>query len=260
MSNPVHPEQTEQETSVHAPEKGDPTAYSSELEPASEGEHAQNSPLSPEPVDQDAPIPTEQNADSDSEAPIDEAVTQSVEPSPSTHEESLRILHKLEATLGAFHERAANLEKINLEMHERMKDLQQDAVFSFLRPVFDRLATLYSNAVEYASDQESKNASDDLLDISEQVLDIFQLFDIQSLETEKGQTFDAHVHNAFQRKVTEEPDLDGKIARVRRQGFKRSGAERVFIPAQVAVFRYQEPTAKTSYTEVDGGAHQQGRT
>ena len=41
-------------------------------------------------------------------------------------------------------------------------------------------------------------------------------------------------------------DLDWTVARVLRQGLKRSGAERAFLPAQVTVYRYDAMLETTS--------------
>lgn len=161
-------------------------------------------------------------------------------------EDTLPLLERIEATLSAFHDRAASLEHMNLEMHQRMQLLQEDAVFSYLRPLFNKLAITYSKAVEYALDQEDEQTKEDLNSIAEQLLDVFQLFDIQSVKAAPGVQFDAHFHNAIQKKTTDDPKADGIISRVHRQGFIRSGAGRVFIPAQVAIFRYESPSLKPS--------------
>lgn len=153
-------------------------------------------------------------------------------------------LASIEASLTAFHERARALERTNENLYALTQKLQEDSVFDMLRPLFERLSALHANALDCASFTKDPSAHDDFHDLAEQVLSIFQLFDIESVEAEVGGTFESRLHNAFQKKTTDDESKDGTIARVRRQGFIRSGRERVYLPAQVAVYRYSAPAAE----------------
>ena len=123
-------------------------------------------------------------------------------------------------------------------MNQTVADLKQESDRSLLKPVFTKLATVEADIrlfLEEAADSD-RQAFYALLDSIE---DIFSMYDLRSVGAEVGSSFDANLHTAIQRKTTDDEALDRTIARVTRQGLAFPDDTRAYLPAQVAVWRYQ---------------------
>lgn len=154
-------------------------------------------------------------------------------------------LNGIEHVLTAFNDRAKSLEAMNLKMHEQVSQLRENSIIGYLQPLFESLAALHMEILEIGSYREGRDA-EEMNDLAFQVEDIFGHFGIESVQAETGVSFDRALHAAIQKKNTDDEALDGTIERVRRQGFKRLGNERVLIPAQVVVHRYKPSPETTS--------------
>src|SRR5699024_7812459 len=85
------------------------------------------------------------------------------------------------------------------------------------------------------------DSGDDFRYYADAIEDMFSLYDIDSVGATAGGAFDAKMHQAARVIPTDDPALDGTVQRVARQGFIFAGAERVFLPARVSVYRHTPP-------------------
>lgn len=151
-------------------------------------------------------------------------------------------LTRIESGVYQFNDRAKELEGNNLKMHDLVSGLRSDSVVHALKPALERLAGLNIQALNCAEDAAGDGtARTDFLGFADEIDEIFSLYDFNSVEAQVGSPFDRSFHAAVQRKKTSDPEFDGKIARVIRQGYAATGAERAFLHAQVAVYRYKKP-------------------
>jgi molecular chaperone GrpE (heat shock protein) len=141
-----------------------------------------------------------------------------------------------------FHHRAEQYESVIRRMQSRIEELQGDQVRELLKPVILKLAALHTEA------RKSEQAATDRGDAATQkdfdffVTDIEEtlgLLDIESIGAAGLDVFDPAKHAARRRVDTTDVSLDRRLERVLRQGFTYVGAERVFMPAMVTVYRHQ---------------------
>ncbi|QQU88560.1 nucleotide exchange factor GrpE [Corynebacterium glucuronolyticum] len=154
------------------------------------------------------------------------------------YDKIIERLNVVDKGIKQFHERATKLEEINFRMNESVVSLRRQSDRSLLKPAFTQLASLAAEARQFGltAAETDQNAFNSFADSIE---DIFSLYDLFSVGAAVGDKFDASKHTAIQRKDTDDEELDATIARVTRQGYSYSGDSRTFIPAQVAVWRYQ---------------------
>lgn len=161
--------------------------------------------------------------------------------------ETQASLIRIEGAVQEFQARTAAAEDVNRKLHSRVETLQKDQVRSLLKPVFERLANLHTQAVDAARrihhDSDSSAEFEYFAGSIEELLD---LYDLESVEAEVGQPLDTKKHHATRPQVTDQPDLEATIQRVQRQGFAFRGADRVFLPARVGVYRYVESDEERS--------------
>lgn len=153
-------------------------------------------------------------------------------------------LRPMAAALERFHTRAEQYESIIRRMQTRIEELQSDQVRELLKPIILKLADLHteaSAAEERASASEDDSARKDFDFFVTEIEDTLGLLDIESIGTRVLDEFDPARHAARRRIDSDDPTLDKRIAKVVRQGFTYVGAERVFVPATVFVYRYQPP-------------------
>lgn len=148
----------------------------------------------------------------------------------------------LEEQVRGFHVRAESYEQTIRQMQSRIEQLQGDQVQALLRPVIRRFAGLHSQAAEAAErarerGEKSEKDFDFFMDTIEEALG---LIDVESVEAEPFAEFDPGKHHAARAVTTDAPEMDRRIHRVLRQGFTYVDADRVFLPAQVSVYRHQE--------------------
>ncbi|KDQ04753.1 hypothetical protein EN35_27850 [Rhodococcus qingshengii] len=150
------------------------------------------------------------------------------------------------AQLEMFHARSEQYESIIRRMQSKIEDLQSDQVRTLLKPVINRLAVLYTEAVsaaQRAADRGDLKSQKDFGYFADEVEEGLGMLDIESLDTQVDDEFDAARHAARGTAVTGDQSLDRKVASVVRQGFTYVGAERVFLPALVKVYRFDPNSA-----------------
>lgn len=146
--------------------------------------------------------------------------------------------------LERFHGRAEQYESIIRRMQSRIEELQADQVRELLKPVVLKLASLHTEAAEAearASTREDDSARKDFDYFVSEIEEVLSLLDIESIKVATGDEFDASKHAARRRVDTNDPSLDRRVGKILRQGFTFVGAERVFVPAMVNVYRYVAP-------------------
>lgn len=151
-------------------------------------------------------------------------------------------LDGLEERVRGFHDRAENYEQIIRQMQNRIEQLQGDQVQALLKPVIRRFAGLHSQAAEAAErargrGEKSEKDFDFFMDSIEEALG---LIDVESVEAEPSAGFDSAKHHAARVVTTDDPEKDRRVHRVLRQGFTYVDADRVFLPAQVSVYKHEE--------------------
>ncbi len=154
-----------------------------------------------------------------------------------------KAIELLTTEVARFHERALGYEANARQLHSRVEELQQDQVRVLLKPIFERLATLHAQANDIAAQRlnDSPDVAGDFLFFANSIEEALALYDLDSIQAEAGMPFDAKQQQAVRVVKTDQQDLDGTLQRVVRQGFIFASAERVLLPARVAVFRYEEP-------------------
>ena len=145
--------------------------------------------------------------------------------------------------VGAFHARAESYEQIIRQMQARIEKLQGDQVQALLKPVIQRFAGLHSQAIDGAERARVRGeaAEKDFSFFAVAIEESLGLVDIESVGASPSELFDAGKHHAARVVPTQELDLDKRIERVLQQGFTYVGAQRVFLPARVSVYRFEEP-------------------
>jgi molecular chaperone GrpE (heat shock protein) len=109
--------------------------------------------------------------------------------------------------------------------------------------VIQRFALLHAQAAEASEKarERGESAERDFSFFAVAIEEALGLVDIESVRAAPDLEFDASKHHASRIVPTESPNLDQRVQRVLRQGFTYIGAPRVFLPAQVSVYRYEPP-------------------
>lgn len=155
-------------------------------------------------------------------------------------------LQGLAVQIQGFHARAENYEQIVRQMQNRIEQLQGDQVQALLKPVIQRFAGLHAQAAE-ASAKAKERGELSAKELGFFVVAIEQALDLMGIETvgaAPAVPFDPSRHHATKVVPTDDPELDKSIEAVLRQGFTYAGAPRVFLPAQVSVYRYESDEAR----------------
>lgn len=150
-------------------------------------------------------------------------------------------LQGLETQIQGFHARAENYEQIVRQMQNRIEQLQGDQVQALLKPVIQRFAGLHAQAVEASEKARDRGelAEKDFGFFTVAIEEALGLVDIESVGAAPDVEFDSRKHHASRIVPTSDPNLDQRVQRVLRQGFTYVGAPRVFLPAQVSVYRFE---------------------
>jgi molecular chaperone GrpE (heat shock protein) len=175
----------------------------------------------------------------------DEATSSDAPPDGSSLSEVTAALKSLEAQVQGFHARAENYEQIIRQMQSRIEQLQGDQVQALLKPVIQRFAGLHAQATE-ASERardRGESAEKDFSFFAVAIEEALGLVDIESVNAAPSVEFDSRKHHASRIVSTDDPELGKRVQRVLRQGFTYADAPRVFLPAQVSVYRYEPPQA-----------------
>lgn len=178
----------------------------------------------------------------DQPSPDDSGRSEAADAGPSVHE-VVAALAGVEAQIQGFHARAENYEQIVRQMQSRIEQLQGDQVQALLKPVIQRFASLHAQATESSDKARERGeaAEKDFSFFAVAIQEALGLVDIESVEAAPSVEFDPKKHHASRIVRTDDPALDRRVQRVLRQGFTYVGAPRVFLPAQVSVFRYEPP-------------------
>lgn len=147
-----------------------------------------------------------------------------------------------EQELSRFHERSLRQEEIIRLMQARITELQGDQVQALLRPMLRRIAGLHAQAAE-ARDGAAARGEKAVNDFSYYMVAIEEalgMVDLDSVEARAGDAFAPETQHAASALPTGDPSLHRTIQRVLSQGFKYPDSDRAAIPAQVAIYRYDE--------------------
>lgn len=155
--------------------------------------------------------------------------------------EVVTALAGLEEQVRRFHARGESQDRIIRQMQSRIEQLQGDQVRALLTPLLRRLAGVHAQAAEAAERarerrEKSEKDFDFFIDAIEESLG---LIDVESVRAEPFADFDPAKHHASRIVTTDDVAMDMRIQRVMRQGFTYVDADRVFLPAQVSVYRYR---------------------
>ncbi|MCQ2001128.1 nucleotide exchange factor GrpE [Arthrobacter zhaoxinii] len=163
-------------------------------------------------------------------------------------DDSTALLGRINAALESFHSRAEHYEETNRLLHTRIESLQSDQVRVLLKPVFERLATMQAQAVDAAADARGRDSSSagDFEFFAISIDELLALYDVEPVGAAPGITFDSKLHHGARIVPTADLELDGRIQRVQRQGYRYAGADRVMLPARVSVYRYTAPAPETA--------------
>lgn len=166
-------------------------------------------------------------------------------PSEPPPDEVTKALRNVEVQLQVFHDRAANYEKIVRQMQTRIEHLQGDQIQALLKPVIQRFAGLHAQAIEACGHARDRGeaAEKDFSFFAVAIEEALGLVDIESVQAAPSTEFDPRKHHVARVVTTDVQELDGRIQRVLRQGFTYVDAPRVFMPAQVSVYRYEPAQA-----------------
>lgn len=159
------------------------------------------------------------------------------------------LLSGVRADVQAFSERAEFYENLVRQLQSRIELLRADQIQQFFGPVLTRMALLLTQAADSAALARAQGGykADVEFDYFHDVLiESLDLLGVESVGVRVGDAFDRVLHAARKTTRTGVRDLDWTVARVLRQGLKRSGAERAFLPAQVTVYRYDAMLETTS--------------
>lgn len=211
------------------------------------GQSAELNSLEPEVVD--TPVQAGEAAHTEKDRPLSygdfRLLTDALlETSRASGEATACAITELGEQVARFHERSQGHESNARLMHARIEELQQDQVRALLKPAFERLASLHAQASDIAAqkrDQEDKTAAEDFAYFADSIEDLMSLYDLHSVRAAAGDSFDARRHQASRAVKSADEVLDGSVQRVIRQGFGFAGSDRVFLPARVAVYRYELP-------------------
>ncbi|CUR58054.1 Molecular chaperone GrpE (Heat shock protein) [metagenome] len=162
-------------------------------------------------------------------------------------------LHSVEVQVQAFHVRAENYEQVIRQMQSRIEQLQGDQVQALLKPVIQRFAGLHAQATEASEKARDRGEAGekDFSFFAVAIEEALGLVDIESVAAAPSVEFDSRRHHASRIVPTADPELDNRVQRVLRQGFTYADAPRVFLPAQVSVYRYEPPQADDETSESD---------
>lgn len=145
----------------------------------------------------------------------------------------------------SFADRAAFYETLVRQLQSRVEALQVDQIQELLGPVLQRLAVMLTHVSESLARAQQQDpgydASVEFEYFESTIIEMLALVNVDSVGAAPGVPFDRTLHAARLSVTTDDPALDGTIAKVMRQGLVRTGAERAFLPAQVCVNRYVPP-------------------
>lgn len=189
------------------------------------------------------------NSASDTTAAEDSSTdAQAAESGPEiSHADLLAEIGELRRSISTFAERAAFYEDLVRQLQQRVESLHTDQIQQLLGPVLQRLAGLITqcaDAVVDARHHDGDYSAEIELDyFHDALIETVETMGVESVEAAAGVAFDRSLHAARKATPTGDADLDATVATVLRQGLRRPGADRAFLPAQVVVFRFDPALA-----------------
>ena len=186
-------------------------------------------------------------ADAHENIPVDVAEESSPDENyalAATLEANVAELGKLSDSVASLAERLKESQELNRMLHKRVEEQSGDLTRTLLKPVFERLATLITEAEDTAAKlrEQEGSAAEDFEYFASSAEEILGLYDLQPIEAEVGGSLKASVHHVVRSVTTNEQELDRTIRRVHRKGYIYATSERPFLPTLVSVWRFT-PTA-----------------
>ncbi len=129
-------------------------------------------------------------------------------------------------------------EKAFEELYSQLESYKRNFVFSAMKPVILDMLLLYDRIEnEICHKQlETANPENDLVSYRDELLEILCRNDVIPMEvSNEGDKFNPEKSNAVDKCETDDPDLDGKICKVLKVGFKRGVA--IIRPEIVQVYK-----------------------
>lgn len=156
-------------------------------------------------------------------------------------------IEKLTKAVDRFHERSKASEETVKKMHARIDQLESEQIRLYTKPVIRKIARLHAQLALPRPRMVKAGASDteptvywdasDLQHAADEVEDILDSMDIESVDAKVGDLYSPDKHFAKRVIDTDDSSQDKVIARVLTQGFKDIDADRVFLPADVEIFK-----------------------
>ncbi|MDR2377833.1 MAG: hypothetical protein LBD70_00185 [Bifidobacteriaceae bacterium] len=160
----------------------------------------------------------------------------------ASNAELKELIGELRADVRRFAARTDFFENLVRQLQARITELQADQILQLLGPAFQRLVILLTQSADAAqaarNQPEGYRAEVEFEYFYEAVVESLELMGVESVDAKVGDPFDRVRHATRRSVATGDPALEWTVARVMRQGLARPGAERAFIPAQVAVYRH----------------------
>ncbi|MDR0488700.1 MAG: nucleotide exchange factor GrpE [Propionibacteriaceae bacterium] len=164
-----------------------------------------------------------------------------------TNADLAELIKATQASVQAATARAEFYENLVQQLQSRIETLQTDQVHQLLSPAFQRLAILLTQSADAAelarSHGEGYKAEVEFDYFRETLQATLELMGVHSVGARIGVGFDRTVHSAMRTVPTAHEDQDWTIAKVARQGLISVGSEQAFLPAQVAVYRFDPESA-----------------
>ena len=128
------------------------------------------------------------------------------------------------------------------ELRAENSELRSDQLRRLLGPFFRAASRIITRIQETGSDSvvDERSVNEVLSDVEELLLEMLELYGVRSVEARIGEPFDRNLHYARRSVETQNPEFDGLIVRVYKQGLVMLGEDRALVPADVSVSRYTQ--------------------
>jgi molecular chaperone GrpE len=139
-----------------------------------------------------------------------------------------------------YHERAAHREDVIDRMHAELDQLRRGERRSMLRPLLSEVCRLRDDLLRQAeglpADFDGPRASTLLRSYAESIEIALADNGVSTYEPEPDDHFEPRGHRAVGRLPSPDPDLVGRIARVRKSGYRDVETNLPIAPAEVVVY------------------------
>ena len=144
-------------------------------------------------------------------------------------------LTRIRTSLDRFEQQESATKEAFSSLYAEMEDYKKGALFELERHILNDLLVLFDGiqwAVKHSTD------TDTTTQINDDLLVLLAKYDVAPVPA--STTFDAKFHRVLQVVETDEPDLDGKIASVLKQGFYRQ--DKVLRVEDITLYRLAAQT------------------